>query len=141
MNNDTIKLLDKYDKNIKFLNISNKNIKGILDLKKFKKLNKLYCYSNEITKIINLPENLKCLDCSNNKIQILNNINFLKNINCKSNPIKILYYPFNIKPKKYPKTLVKLYFGSLYDQKIDNLINLKIIHLSFGFEFNQKVDT
>ena len=78
MNENTIKLLNNYNKNTEILNISNKNIKGILDLANFKELTELYCYSNEITEIINIPTFLEYLNCSNNKIQKLGNINFLQ---------------------------------------------------------------
>ena len=38
MNNDTLKLLNKYNNNIKKLKIHKKNISGLLDLKNFKEL-------------------------------------------------------------------------------------------------------
>ena len=52
METNTIELLKKYDKNIKSLNISNKNIKDVLDLTNFNNLEELDCSNNEITSII-----------------------------------------------------------------------------------------
>ena len=74
MNKRTIKILNKYDKNIKILDISNKKIKGIICLKKFKNLKNLNCSFNKIIEIVNLPFSLKYLNCSNNKIVKLNNL-------------------------------------------------------------------
>ncbi len=54
MNNDSIKLLEEYDKKLLILNISNKNINGILDLKKFVKLKELDCSNNKIIEIFKL---------------------------------------------------------------------------------------
>ena len=73
----------KYKNNIKILNISNKNIKGILDLNKFKYLKELNCSTNEITEIINIPNSLKYLNCSNNKISSLLNLpDGMTGLNC-----------------------------------------------------------
>ena len=74
MNNITLKILSNYDKNTKILDISNKEIVGILCLKNFKNLEELNCSFNKITEIYYLPTSLKYLDCSNNKI--VNNLLF-----------------------------------------------------------------
>ncbi len=55
----TIQLLNSFDKSIKLLNISNKNIIGKLDLSGFNKLEILNCSHNKITKIHNIPVRLK----------------------------------------------------------------------------------
>lgn len=160
---ETIKLLDKYDKNIKILDISNKKIKGTLCLYGFINLEKLICSCNQITEMINLcydikyidcsnnnienflnleeifsleelycqnnkineiklPSEIKYLNCSNNKITKLMNIpDDLIGINCKSNPLTDLYYPFNVKPKKWPSKLTHLILGNNFNQSLDNL--------------------
>ena len=116
---DIIILLIKYNTNTKIINISNKNIKGVLDLE-FIELEELYCSNNEIIEIMNIPRTLKYLNCENNQITSLNNLpDDLSGINCKKNPVKELYYPFNIKPNKYPHKLTHLTFGYKFNQKIN----------------------
>jgi len=68
----TYYLLKKYNYNIKRLNISNKNIIGILDLSNFKNLEELDCSNNKISEIINISNSLKYLNCSNNNIIKIN---------------------------------------------------------------------
>ena len=111
MNNLTKEILSNYDckQKIKYLDLSNKNISGILDLEKFKYLEELNCSNNKITNILNLSTTIKYINCSHNKIKSLLNLpNSLIGINCKYNPIEELYYPFTVKPKKYPSRLKKL---------------------------------
>ena len=84
------KLLSYYDTDITELIINNSNILGLLDLKKFTKLKKLICSSNEIMCIINLPECLEYLDISFN---ILKNIDINHLVNLKY--LKCSYNKFN----------------------------------------------
>lgn len=140
-NKKTCNLLDKYDENIKILNLSNQNIEGILNLEKFKNLEELNCSNNKITEIINLPY-IKYLNCSNNKISkilFLPNDERLIGINCKSNPLTHLYYPFIVKPNKYPSNLTHLEFYEQFNDNVDNLPK-KLIHLTFGYKFNQPLN-
>ena len=58
----TQKILNNYDFNARKIDISNKNIKGILDLSKFKKIKILDCSNNKITQIINIPSTLEYLN-------------------------------------------------------------------------------
>ena len=82
---------------------------GILDLKKFKKLKKLTCTHNFITKIINFPLTLIILDCSGNRISSLDNLPYsLIDLNCSYNCIKSF--------ENLPISLLKLNF-------IDNRTN------------------
>lgn len=53
------------------IDISNKNIKGILDLTRFIKLEELNCAHNQITRIINIPTSLIKLNCEYNCIDCL----------------------------------------------------------------------
>ncbi len=142
MDKSTIKLLKSYDKSAKSLDMSNKNITGILDLEEFGNLEKLICSHNKITDITNFSIKLKYFDCSHNLIEELNGnqikLNF-EYLNCKKNPLAKLFYPYNIKPKLYPKTLRELKFGYEFNQSVDNLPN-NIIDLEFGDNFNQPVD-
>jgi len=133
-------LLKKYKYDTKILNITNKNIEGILDLSKFKYLEELDCSNNEINEIINIPTNFNYLNCSNNKITSLLNLpDEMTGLNCKKNKLKELYYPFNIKPKKYPSNLTHLKFGNNFINPIDNLPN-SLTHLTLGYRFNNPID-
>ena len=122
MNPDTISILSKYDINTEVLDLSNKNIEGILDLNKFEYLKKIICLKNKITDLQYNLDKLIYLDCSNNLIKrligVYDTINYL---NCSSNPIEELYYPFDVKPKSYPKTLKKIIFGYGFNCPVDNL--------------------
>ena len=146
----TNELLKIYDKDIRILNISNKNIEGILDLNEFKSLEELDCSNNKITEIINFPtincnnicknKYLKYLNCSNNLINKLNNLPLgIQGLNCKKNPLKELYYPFNVKPNKWPSGLTHLTLGTNYNQSLDNLLN-SLTNLTLGLNFNQSLD-
>ena len=74
---ETIQLLESFDSNIQELYLSNKNIKGLLDLGRFTRLKKLKCTENEITVIINLPATLEELNCERNEIKFLDNLSGL----------------------------------------------------------------
>ena len=73
----------KFNYSVKNLNLKKKGLQGTLDLSKFTRLVKLDCSSNAITQIINIPEGLLILDCSNNwlkKIKITNFENVRKKL-------------------------------------------------------------
>ena len=129
-------------KNIKKLNLSNLNIKGVLDMDQMYNVEELDCSNNEIISIINLPYSLKYLNCSNNKItSLVNLLNSLIGMNCKNNPLEILHYPLNIKPLKYPDGLKKIIFGKKFNQIVDNLPNsLTEIEFVSNSDFDQLVD-
>ena len=74
MNQKTIDILKTRSNNVIKLNLSNKNIIGLLDLIKFNSLIKLDCSNNQITNFDNLPNSLIELYCSNNQITNLDNI-------------------------------------------------------------------
>ncbi len=163
MEKTTTQLLSLFDKSVTELDLSNSNISGCLDLNEFKNLEKLNCSHNAITSIKNLPYFIKYLDCSYNKIDSLVDINrFLNYLNCKKNPIKTLYYPFDIKPEKYPRKLEHLIFADEFNQYVDtstsnfnycdyilmenyttarrNDLPNTLISLKFGGSFNKPVE-
>lgn len=70
----TIQILSEYDLNSIYINISNKNINGLLDVGNYQKLVKLDCSNNRITQIMNLPDSLKYFICENNLIQLMDNL-------------------------------------------------------------------
>jgi hypothetical protein len=139
-------ILSSDDESIKddrtILDISNQNIKDILNLHIYSNLVELYCQNNLIKDIINIPKTLKYLNCSNNLIEEIDHkwkITNLDYFNCKKNPIKKLYLSMNAKPKKYPKTLKHLIIGGQFNQPIDNLPN-SITHLEISGDFNQPIN-
>ena len=62
MNINTINLLNNYPFDIIKLDLSYKQIKGILNLDKFCNLTELNCNQNKITKLDNLPNSLIMLN-------------------------------------------------------------------------------
>ena len=90
-------ILNNLDKNTKILNISNCGLKGVLDLEDFKNLEELDCSKNEITEIINIPKNIKCVDCSFNKLEELRlyywTYRKLEELYCNYNEITTLVIP------------------------------------------------
>lgn len=88
MTYDTIKLLDEYSSEIKILEINLKNIIGLLDLSKFKKLKKLDYSFNNIFKISNIPETLEWINISYNLLENICGLelpNNLKYLNLSNN--------------------------------------------------------
>ncbi len=69
-------ILDQFADDVTEIDIIFKNIKGILDFKRFTKLVKLNCTSNKITSLDNLPNSLIELNCYYNEITSLNNLVF-----------------------------------------------------------------
>ena len=123
----------------KILNISSKNFKGILNLKKFTQLEELYCVNNQITRIINIPYKLKYLNCSHNQIEILDNLpNEMKGFNVKKNKIAKLHHNVNIRPNKYPRTLKIISLCTYFKKSLDNLPK-KLTHLDLGFTFSREL--
>jgi len=121
-------ILDKIEVNVKYINLTNKNLKGILNLNRFKNLKKISCSHNQLTDIdlYDLDWTLKELDCENNLITEFAEIpNTLIKLNIKSNPLK------------------KLIFNpdSNFDSPIETLgLSDCLTHLKFGWKFNHPVD-
>lgn len=158
---ESVGIINRCDKELLELDISGRNIVGIVDLQKFTKLKKFICSHNQITKIINTPETLVYLDCSYNKIKEIslsinvrhldcsNNLITNLEVNCvfegyfniSDNPMKKLYYSPKSSPEKYPELLKEITFGNFFDQPIDNLPkNLKTLHFQDNSDFNKPLD-
>lgn len=158
MNLHTINLLPK-QKELEILYINNLNIEGILCLKNFPHLRKLFCANNRISQLINLPESLEFINCSNNNINelelsgqiikliieynpieslIMSDCNFFNYSIKYPNSIKILHFGcgFN-RPIKLPEFTTDLIFGDNFNQPI--LLTRYIDRLIFGHQFNQYV--
>lgn len=142
MNFFTKVIISEYKNDITDLIISNKNIKGLLDLSKFNNLKKLDCSNNIITEIINFPNTLEILLCYNNKIKsfdikytyfscLYNKIfptcilpHNLKQFNCSNNDIEFFYYlPSNLE-------ILDCSFNNI--KSLNNLPNLIEINCSFN---------
>lgn len=135
----TIDLLNKYPNDITELDISKKQINGILDLTKYNNLTKLNCSKNYISQIINIPISLLELNCSNTKITNLDTQEILsldnisgahhkftvsKFIGCNlpNNLVVLDCYCNQIKNlDNLPSSLTKL---NCYGTKIENFNNL-----------------
>lgn len=110
----TSNILNNFPVNSIKINISNKNIKGILDLAKYTKLIELDCSNNQLTQIINISPSLKILNCSNNQlIQITTTFNFFSNpklyndITIKKLLKDITFFPPYIKKIIFPNNKIE----------------------------------
>ena len=63
--------LNSLSEDILTLNVSCRSIKSLPNLTRFKNLQKLYCFNNELTSLPTFPKNLEELYCSNNKLTSL----------------------------------------------------------------------
>jgi len=95
--------LNSLSEDILSLHVSNKNIKYLPDLTRFKNLKLLHCYGNQLSSLPKLPKNLKLLNCSGNKLTYLHTLpenletlycsnNELTNLPKLSENLKTLYY-------------------------------------------------
>lgn len=114
MNQYTIDILSEYPNDITNLDISNKNINGLLELDKFKYLKKI--------------------DFSNNNITIfkINANTIIEFLNWDFNPLIELEYPVLYEPDNLSTTLEKLHLGNYFNKPIDNLHN-GLTYLSLGY--------
>jgi hypothetical protein len=140
MEKNTKLILDEFDLCANSIDISNRCINGFLDLKNFKKLRHLNCSYNKITEIVNLPRGLEWLDCSFNlQEQIIYLPHSLTYVNLESNPIAHFQNITNIKPYKYPDTLIKLELGKTFNKPIDNLPE-SLRELVIGKNYNLPIE-
>ena len=80
--------LNSLSEDILTLNVSNRSIKSLPNLTKFKNLQKLICSNNQLTSLPTLPQNLEELYCSNNQLISLPTLpQNLKVFDCNNNPI------------------------------------------------------
>ena len=63
--------LNSLSEDILILNVSGRGITSLPDLTRFKNLQKLYCFNNELTSLPSLPQNLQKLYCCSNKLTLL----------------------------------------------------------------------
>jgi Leucine-rich repeat (LRR) protein len=91
--------LNSLSEDILTLDISYMDIKYFPDLTRFKNLQELYCYDNELTSLPTLPQNLEKIYCENNQLTSLPTLpENLKELNCSMNYLtSIPSLPQNLK--------------------------------------------
>ena len=67
--------IDSLPNNVEIIDVSSKQIKYLPDLSRFKQLEQLLCYNNQLTYLPNLNEKLQKLDCDNNQLTSLPTLN------------------------------------------------------------------
>jgi Leucine-rich repeat (LRR) protein len=108
------KYLNSLSEDILTLDVSNKNIKSLPDLTRFKNLKTLICYNNKLTYLPTLPQNLKTLNCFSNKLTSLPILpQNLKLLNCSNNKLTLL--------PTLPQNLEELF---CYNNKLNSLPTL-----------------
>lgn len=126
MNSITKYILNSFGDNIEELDICNRHIKGVLDLKRFEYLKKLDCSYNDITDIINMPETLEILKCNNNKIKSLTN-------RIETDGIWWFCYYNKIFPSSYlPDSIIEINccFNDIENIDFTKLISLRRLNIS-----------
>lgn len=125
----TTKILDEYDSSVKEMIINQCSILGLLDLKKFTNIKKLICSSNEIMRIVNLPETLEYLDVSFNSLKSINieNLKNLKYLKCSHNQLEQIILPYGI--EFFDCSSNNFYYELT---ELNKLINLNTLILSFN---------
>jgi len=135
-------ILNQFADDVTEIDISSKNIEGILDFKRFTKLTKLNCCNNKITSLDNLrskgteafssekdiPNSLIELKCGYNKITSLDNIcsTCIIKLECEYNKITSL--------DNLPNSLIQLICNNNQITSLDNLPNSLIKLNCFGNE-------
>ena len=113
---------------ILILNVSGRSITSLPNLTRFKNLQKLYCFNNELTYLPTLPQNLEELYCSNNKLTSLPMLpETLERLFCYNNQLTLLpTLPQNLKILSYSNIAIykPVNSNSLINYRI-NLIQIK----------------
>ncbi len=110
--NEIITVLHEFTNKV---NIENKGINGIVDLKYVRNCKKFICKNNQIKKLINIPDEIEYIDCSNNFIIELDYLpKNLKYLNCSHNKIKILNLKHKLRLENNKDSLIfHGYYSSL----------------------------
>jgi E3 ubiquitin-protein ligase SspH2 len=89
--------LNSLSEDILIINISNKGIKSLPDLTRFKNLKTLKCYHNQLTLFPTLPQNLEELYCYNNQLTSLPTLpQNLKELYCYHNQLHLFTFQMPI---------------------------------------------
>ena len=91
MTTDIETYLNSLSEDILIINISNKGIKSLPNLTRFKNLKILYCSNNQLTLLPTLPQNLERLHCYSNQLTSLPTLpQNLEILNCFNNQLTLL---------------------------------------------------
>ena len=113
MTTDIETYLNSLSKDILTLDISNKGIKSLSDLTRFKNLKTLYCSYNQFTSLPTLPQNLEYLYCNSNHLTFLPTLpQNLVELDCAGNQLTSL--------PTLPQNLEYLFF---YNNPIYEIVN------------------
>jgi Leucine-rich repeat (LRR) protein len=83
--------LNSLPDDIEGINVSGKGLTYLPDLSRFKKLKRLFCHNNNLTRLPELTNNLNSLNCANNKLTVLPELNEnLQILFCYDNNLTIL---------------------------------------------------
>jgi Leucine-rich repeat (LRR) protein len=83
--------LDSLSDTILAIDISDRDIKSLPDLTRFKNLRELFCYNNQLTSLPTLPQNLTDLHCYNNQLTSLSTLpQNLIELHCSNNQLTSL---------------------------------------------------
>ena len=83
--------INNLDENTKYIRTDYKKINYLPNLNRFKNLQILWCYDNQLTSLPNLTQNLQELICCNNNLTSLPTLpENLKVLNCSNNPLTSL---------------------------------------------------
>ena len=95
-------MLSNYSDDVEEIDISNNRLTQLPDLSRFKKLQTLYCYNNQLTSLPPLPSTLQTFYCSNNQLTSLPPFpSTLQILDCSCN--QLIHLP------PFPSTLQRLY--------------------------------
>ncbi len=137
-------ILDLFESDIKTIDVSNKNLNGIINLNRFKNLKRINCSNNQLVDIdlFNLEWVVTELDCENNLItEFIEIPNSITRLNIKFNPLKKLIFnpesEFNLPLETLglPECLTHLKFGLKFNHSI-NWLPSSLIVLTLGDNFN-----
>ena len=83
--------LNSLSEDILTLDVSNRSIKSLPDLTRYKNLKTLYCYNNQLTSLPTLPQNLEVLYCFDNQLTSLPTLpQNLEELYCSDNQLTSL---------------------------------------------------
>jgi len=140
--------LNSLSHDILSLNVSNRSIKSLPDLTRFKNLKELHCSKNQLSSLPMLPETLERLFCSNNQLSSLPMLpETLERLFCYNNQLSYLpTLPKNLKElycsnnrlsslPMLPETLERLY---CYNNPIYKII-YKIVNNDTLFQIKKNI--
>ena len=85
------RMLSNYSDDVEGIDISNQRLTILPDLSRFKNLQRLECFNNQLTSLLLLPSSLQLFNCSNNRLTSLPPLpSTLQELYCSSNRLTSL---------------------------------------------------